>query len=1051
MILHQIELQGFLSHRGTPQGDGGFGFCVVDFSRSPLWLIHGENGSGKSALFDAICFALYKRARGAGAGGHSSTNLGYLVHHQADRAQVRVTIEIGGAVYRVDRAVNHISKTPGNSSQIWQSKTDWETLRQMPAAQREQSYDAVNGTRNKAEEWIARELRMSFETFTYTALLRQGETDAFLVAEADKRKSCLLQLLDLSSFEGLGAAAAKESSEAKKLASTAATRRDGTRAVTPAEAENAAHIAREAQEKWQDAQAVFQGAGQALQDGQKAALWQGEMADLNAQTLRDAPLLSRKDETVKNANRARELGQILPRLEFLWGAKARLAGEERSWNSIKAQLERAEQNGRALQDQLAPAQKEVIRTQAAQIAAKAALEAARQADQNSAADAVLLEQIEKWEAQIARADGFLAPLRALLAREFEITSQSKRLGELNARVPLLEHWEQTQKSEQKAAKTLGEAQSARAQAALGWDAAHKNAQIGAGEAERADDCAQRERDGLRDLKAEFAQLKKDSDNRRKVEDEGVCHFCGSTLEGEHIQQRLHEERAQWQRRGHQLNKQIQERELNLQSLEAAARTAQQQNEALALSARKSQSALERADYAIETAQESLGEKQENARRAAAKCHAFAAQIEVLGELQAELNALEGRDLNGEIDALHGAKQQAVAGETTIANARGELEKLPHWAAAQRADVRGARAQTRASLSAADQTLRGANEAAQIAQSAFSALEKQLETHASQLKYLANQSADLAERCERVSDEIGKLHGELPAVWRNHLCCQEAQVLQELKLENSELKGALDEEIALRKAAERAQESTAKIAALRARLDELPAQHKGDVAALRAALEEAESANASAELAWKELDKIERQLELDAREFAAREAELLDAETEAALCKTLAEALGRNGLQRAIQEKAQQKLKAEADKTLLKLSGGEWSISLQETSEDRLEIWATDHRSGHDKKFEYLSGGEKFRIAVALAVAIGQSATGSAPLGTLIIDEGFGTLDAPNRKRMVGELQRLSADVFGGGRVIVVSHQEDVCDDFPQRYAIARDANGLVSATRFPAA
>lgn len=1052
MILHQIELQGFLSHRGTPQSDGGFGFSTIDFSRSPLWLIHGENGTGKSALFDAICFALYKRARGAGAGGHSSLNLGYLVHHQADRAQVRVTIEIGGTVYRVDRAVNHIDKSaPNNLSQIWQAKTDWETLRQMPAAEREKNWDAVIGTKNKAEDWIADTLRMSFETFTYTALLRQGETDAFLVADAGERKKCLLRMLDLSSFEELGTAAAKENSAAKKVASDAATRHDGTRQVTLAEAENAAQIAGVAKESWKNAEAICQGAKLALENGEKAAHWQTDIAALEAQNTRDAPLLSRKDEIMQSANRARELGQLMPQLTALWNAKTRLIGEEKSWRGVKVGMEKTRENGVVLKSKLVPAQENALRAQTAEREAKRALETVQQSAQKAADEATALANIEKWEAQIMRANQALAPLKGVLARESEIIARSKRLGELNARVPLLEHWEQTQKDERRATKTLRDAQSAREAATIQLEAAQKNEQRDGDSSQKMQARVQQERDGLRDLNAEFTQLKQFSKDRKEVEDEGVCHFCGSELDDEHIQKRLHEERAQWNSKGHELKNRILQIEADLQKAETEALVATQQHTATGKAVRKWETDLARADTAAKGADEALGEKQENARRAAAKCGAFADQLEFLAELQQELTEFEQHDVNGEIDALHEAKQNAVAGRTTIRNARVELEKLPDWSEEQRADVRGARAKMAASLTAANQAISDTEQTAQSAQKSVDDLEKQIETNASEAKYLETQNADGCERCQRVNAEIERLHGELPALWQTHPCCEENDALEQLKTENQNLKQAINEEIELRKSQERAQQSMAKIGALRERLDELPAQHKRDVAALRAELGEVEAANADAEFAWKEADEIERKLEGDAREFAAREAELVEAEGEAALCKTLAEALGPKGLQRAIQEKAQQKLKAEADKTLLKLSGGDWSISLQEMSEERLEILATDHRSGHDKKFEYLSGGEKFRISVALAVAIGQSATGNAPLGTLIIDEGFGALDAANRKRMVSELQRLSADVFGGGRVIVVSHQDDVCDDFPQRYAIARDENGIVSATRFPTA
>lgn len=1048
MILHQIELQGFLSHRGVPQKDGGFGFSVIDFSRSPLWLIHGENGTGKSALFDAICFALYKCARGPGSG---KQNLGYLVHHQADRAQVRVTIEIGGTVYRVDRAVNHINKAPNNMSQIWQAQTDWETLRQMSPAEREKNYSAVADTKNKAEEWIAKTLRMSFETFTYTALLRQGETDAFLVAEADKRKSCLLQLLDLSSFEALGKAADKENSEAKKVAAGAATQRDGARQVSPADVEETAQITGAAQAKWQSSQAVCQGAKVALENGVKAAKWQRDIADLETQSVVDSPLLARKDAITEAANRARELGRVMPRLGELWGAKHRLASEERNWSGVKADVEKAEQSGVDLKEQLSPAQEGAAHAQTAAHDASEAREAARERAQKAARAAEDLAGIEKWEAQIAVANQQLAPLNAVLERETEIQARWKRLGELRARVPHLESWAQAQDAEKRAAKRLAEAQDAHETLVEQLKAEQKMAQTGADNMKAANDCVQREQDEIRELKADLTQIKKHSRDRKEVEDEGVCHFCGSTLDAEHIQKRLQQERAQLNRQGNALAKQTQEAEAKFEITEEKARVANQRYVAAGDVLRKAETASDRADNAVQSAREALAEKQVNTGKAAVKCVAFADQIEVLEALQNALDELEHCDVDGEIEALNEARNRAVAGQTTSRNARAELDKLPNWSEAERGDVRGAGANTAAQLMVANQAVNDADAAAVAAQKAVADLEKRIESNISNADNLQKRSADLQARCEQIGAEIERLHAELPDAWQAHPCCEEAEALGQLKAETVTLKDAESSEIGLRQAQERAQDSTAKIQALRERLDELPPEHHRPTAELQTALDEAQASAKLTESAWKEADEAERALKSAAEKFAALEAELREAERELSLSKTLADALGRNGLQRAIQEKAQQKLKAEADKTLLKLSGGEWSISLQETSDDKLEIWATDHRSGHDKRFEYLSTGEKFRVSVALAVAIGQSATGNAPLGTLIIDEGFGALDATNRKRMVGELQRLSADVFGGGRVIVVSHQEDVCENFPQRYSIARDEAGIVSATRFPAA
>jgi exonuclease SbcC len=74
--------------------------------------------------------------------------------------------------------------------------------------------------------------------------------------------------------------------------------------------------------------------------------------------------------------------------------------------------------------------------------------------------------------------------------------------------------------------------------------------------------------------------------------------------------------------------------------------------------------------------------------------------------------------------------------------------------------------------------------------------------------------------------------------------------------------------------------------------------------------------------------------------------------------------------------------------------------------------------------------------VALAAGIGQYAAGAGQIRALIIDEGFGSLDAQGRQEMVEELRSLSELL---DRVIVVSHQEDFQDRtlFPTGYVLRK--------------
>ena len=49
MIPLRVSLEGFLSYQEKQ---------IIDFDGSTLWMLWGPNGVGKSAVFDAITFAL---------------------------------------------------------------------------------------------------------------------------------------------------------------------------------------------------------------------------------------------------------------------------------------------------------------------------------------------------------------------------------------------------------------------------------------------------------------------------------------------------------------------------------------------------------------------------------------------------------------------------------------------------------------------------------------------------------------------------------------------------------------------------------------------------------------------------------------------------------------------------------------------------------------------------------------------------------------------------------------------------------------------------------
>ncbi|NOY91257.1 MAG: AAA family ATPase [Deltaproteobacteria bacterium] len=70
----------------------------------------------------------------------------------------------------------------------------------------------------------------------------------------------------------------------------------------------------------------------------------------------------------------------------------------------------------------------------------------------------------------------------------------------------------------------------------------------------------------------------------------------------------------------------------------------------------------------------------------------------------------------------------------------------------------------------------------------------------------------------------------------------------------------------------------------------------------------------------------------------------------------------------------------------------------------------------------LSGGERFLVSLALALGLSDFRTVKMPIETLLLDEGFGTLDADTLSVALGALSQLQAD---GRQVGIISHVADL--------------------------
>jgi DNA repair protein SbcC/Rad50 len=158
-----------------------------------------------------------------------------------------------------------------------------------------------------------------------------------------------------------------------------------------------------------------------------------------------------------------------------------------------------------------------------------------------------------------------------------------------------------------------------------------------------------------------------------------------------------------------------------------------------------------------------------------------------------------------------------------------------------------------------------------------------------------------------------------------------------------------------------------------------------------------------------------------------------------LYKLLSDLLGRDGLQLYLLQEAENVITELANETLSGLSHGRMRLELRRdskagsTSNEALDLLVYDRDTlQRPIPIDHVSGSQKFRIAVSLALAIGRYSNLAAhPIESVIIDEGFGSLDKNGRDDMIQELNTLSQQL---ACIILVSHQDDFAAAFPNRYS-----------------
>jgi exonuclease SbcC len=160
------------------------------------------------------------------------------------------------------------------------------------------------------------------------------------------------------------------------------------------------------------------------------------------------------------------------------------------------------------------------------------------------------------------------------------------------------------------------------------------------------------------------------------------------------------------------------------------------------------------------------------------------------------------------------------------------------------------------------------------------------------------------------------------------------------------------------------------------------------------------------------------------------------EDERAVSAALAQHLKANNFEAWLLEEALDSLVLGASTILLELSGGQYDLVHRSR-----EFYVVDHHdAGLTRPVRTLSGGETFQASLALALALADQLAGmahTASLESILLDEGFGTLDASTLDTVAATLENLAAK--GDRMVGVVTHVPALAERIPVRFEVRKDA------------